>query len=161
MKNKFLVAFMIVVSLAATHSSYALDTTPKGPVYETVIGDFIDSFMNSNYKKLDAVLSENACVKIPRIEKVIIQDRASLIRKMREDSGVKQNCTSSYEVIAQSGAMVIVRVDFQYDNFKQQNYVVMEKNNDQQWKITEISKFSLDNDRTTNPQNVVAVNKQQ
>jgi hypothetical protein len=158
MKNKLLVACMVLVSLATANSSYAVEISSKGSNYEAVIGDFIDSFMNSNYKKLDQVLGDNACVKIPRMEKVIMQGRASLIDRMKEDNGIKQNCTNSYEVIAKSEALVVARIDFQYPNFKQQNYIVMEKNDDQQWKITQVCKFSKNNDKPVDIQNVVAVN---
>lgn len=158
MKNKILVVCMILVSLATASSGYAKDNG-KVSNYEAVIGDFIDSFMNSNYKKLDNVLSDNACVKIPRAEKVIVQDRSSLVSKMREESGTKQNCSSSYQVIAKSDAIVIARVDFQYPGFKQQNFIVMEKNDDQQWKITQVCKLSVNNNKHMAPmQNVVAVN---
>jgi len=161
MKNRILVVCMILVSLATTKPGYAKNGgDDKASTFETVITDFMDSFMNSDYKKLDRVLGDNACVKIPRMEKVIVQNRSSLIERMREDSGVKQACTCNYQVIAQSDAIVIARVDFQYTNFKQQNFIVMERDENKKWKITEVCKLSQNTTpKNTAPPNVVAVNR--
>jgi len=49
---------------------------PVRPDYNKTIRDFIDSHMNSNYKKLDAVMGEDATFKIPRGEVVLIQSKA-------------------------------------------------------------------------------------
>lgn len=163
MKNKSLIACMIFVSLAAAGiSSNAKGNDPKTARvekvsnYEAVIGDYIDGFMNSNYKKLDNALSDNATVRIPRQGSVVVQNKLGLVEKMREDNGVKQNCTSSYEVIAKSDAIVIARVDFQYAMFKQQNYITMERNEGQEWKITQICRISQNNDKPVAAPSVVA-----
>jgi len=145
MKNKLLVVCMIIGLLATTNSSFS--KTYKTPTYESVIDDYIDSYMTSNFKKLDKVLSDDVRVKMPRAEKVIVQYKADLLERMKADA-TKQDCTSEYEVIAKSDAIIIARVDFQYANFKQQNYITMEKNDNNEWKITQVCRIFKNNDAT-------------
>ncbi len=154
MKNKLLVVCMIIGLLATTNSSFS--KTYKAPTYETVIDDYIDSYMTSNVKKLDKVLSDDVRVKMPRAEKVIVQYKADLLDRMKAD-GTKQDCTSEYEVIAKSNALIIARVDFQYANFKQQNFITMEKNDNNEWKITQVCKIFKNNDTSGSSPSVAAV----
>jgi len=154
MKNKFLVVCMIIGLLATTNSSFS--KTYKAPTYENVIDDYIDSYLTSNFKKLDKVLSDDVRVKMPRAEKVIVQYKADLIERMKADA-TKQDCTSEYEVIAKSDAIIIARVDFQYANFKQQNYITMEKNDNNEWKITQVCKIFKNNDTSGSTPSVASL----
>jgi hypothetical protein len=90
---------------------------------------------------LNKVLDENSTFKIPRGEKVILQNKLSLIDAMKNEVGTKQNCESNYEVLAKSDALVIARVDFTYHDSIQHNYLIVEKNDSQQWKITQVCKM--------------------
>jgi hypothetical protein len=143
MKNKFLV--VCLMSLLSATSMYAY-TGPKteGAGYAAVIRDFIDSHMKGNYKELSRVLDNNSTLKIPRGNKVILQDKSSLVDAMKKEAGTEQNCQSNYEVLAKSDALVIARVDFSYHDSIQHNYLILEKNEDQEWKITQVCKMFED-----------------
>ncbi len=156
MKSKLLVVCMIVGLVATANSGYSKHPNVSG--YVAVISDYIDSYTNSDYKKLNKVLSDDACVKIPRADKVLIQNKASLIAQMRVDASVQQ-CTSKYEVIAKSDAIVMARVDFQYENFTQQNFIILERNEDKEWKITQVCKIFQSKTKAANPtDNLTAYN---
>ena len=140
--------------MAFTGKTYA----GTGPAdYNKTIRDFIDSHMNSNYKKLDAVMGEDASFKIPRGEVVIVQTKAKLVEQMQQIANVIQNCDAKYEVLAKSNALVIARVDFNYENTIQHNYLTLEKNADKEWKITQVCKVFDDKD-APEPQKVIAEN---
>lgn len=139
MKNRFLM--VCIISLLSATTMYA-HTGPKADAgYTTVINDFIESHMTSNYKKLNKVMDENSTFKIPRGEKVILQSKSSLVEAMKNEEGTKQNCESTYEVLAKSDALVIARVDFTYRDNVQHNYLIVEKGDNQQWKITQVCKM--------------------
>jgi hypothetical protein len=142
MKSKILAVCMVCISLAAAsaHSS----TNKNSSTYDKVILDFIDSHENSDYKKLDKVLNDDACLKLPRGEKVLVQSKESLVGEMKKDQGTQQNCESKYEVLAKSNAMVIARIDFKYSNCTQHDYLILEKNDDKDWKITQVCKMIED-----------------
>ena len=135
--------------LGTTNSSFSGPNSKPG--YEKILLDFIDSYTKADYKKLDGILSDDACVKIPRAEKVIIQNKSSLVDEMREDKGTVQACTSKYEIIAYSDAIVIARVDFQYENFKEQNFLTLEKNDTKEWKITLVCKVFQGTNKLVEP----------
>jgi hypothetical protein len=84
---------------------YGRPVTETG--YTNVIRDFIDSHMTSNFKKLKSIMSDNSVLKIPRGEKVLVQEKDDLVSMMKKDAGTQQNCQSTYEVLAKSDAMVI------------------------------------------------------
>jgi hypothetical protein len=136
---------------------YGRPVTETG--YTTVIRDFIDSHMTSNFKKLKSIMSDNSVLKIPRGEKVLVQEKDDLVSMMKKDAGTQQNCQSNYEVLAKSDAMVIARVDFNYENCTQHDYLIIEKNDKQDWKITQVCKLFEDIQTPLNNNNsVVAKN---
>ncbi|SHL88995.1 hypothetical protein SAMN05216524_10176 [Mucilaginibacter sp. OK098] len=154
MRSKFFKVLIIGLLLAFTGKTYA----GTGPAdYNKTIRDFIDSHMNSNYKKLDAVMGEDATFKIPRGEVVLIQSKAKLVAQMQQIANVTQNCDAKYEVLAKSDALVIARVDFNYENTIQHNFLILEKNIDKEWKITQVCKV-FDDKEVTEPQKVIARN---
>ncbi|MES2276673.1 MAG: nuclear transport factor 2 family protein [Bacteroidota bacterium] len=144
MKNKFLLVCMILGSFAAVNKSYALDGG-IAPSYKDVINNYIDGYMTGNYKKLDKVLSDDANVKIPRADVVLTHSKNSLMEQLKKDGAVKQNCESKYEVLDKSDAMIVAKVDFKYGDFTQHNYLVLEKDENKEWKITQVCKFFQDN----------------
>ncbi|SEN75959.1 Putative lumazine-binding [Mucilaginibacter gossypiicola] len=155
MKNKFLLA--CIVGLLSASTIYARPATETE--YTSVIRDFIDSHMTSNFKKLKSIMSDNSVLKIPRGEKVLVQEKDDLVSMMKKDAGTTQNCASSYEVLAKSDAMVIARVDFNYENCSQHDYLIIEKNDKQDWKITQVCKMFEDiKTPLTNDNSVVAKN---
>jgi hypothetical protein len=153
MKNKFLLVCLI--SLLSATNMYALTGPKTDTSYDAVIRDFIESHMTSDFKKLNKILDGNYTLKIPRGNKVIIQDKSSLVDAMKSDAGARQNCESNYEVLAKSDALVIARVDFTYHDNIQHNYLIVERNDSQDWKITQVCKMFDDietpdsNDRVT------------
>lgn len=136
-------ACMICV-LSATTLAYGNSPGKVSSDYDKIILDFIDSHQKSDYRKLDEVLNDDACFKLPRGEKVLVQSKSSLVAAMKKDGGLRQNCESSYEVLAKSGAIVIARIDFKYDNCTQHDYLILEKNLDREWKITQVCKMFED-----------------
>lgn len=157
MKNKFLVACLICL-LSATTTMYAHTGPGDNTGYNLVIRDFIDSHMTSNYKKLNNVLDDNSTFKIPRGEKVIVQTKASLVDQMKKVKGMQQNCQCTYEVLAKSNALVIARVDFSYESSVQHNYLIVEKDENQAWKITQVCKIFDDIQIPQNTEKVIAKN---
>ena len=101
-------------------------------------------------------MDEHATLKIPRGEKVLIQEKDDLVSSMKKEAGTQQNCTSDYEVLAKSDALVIARVDFNYENCIQHHYLIIEKNTSQDWKITQVCKMFDDIKIPENGSNSIA-----
>jgi hypothetical protein len=155
MKITILKACMIVILTAFSISAYS------GPIagdYDRVVKEYIDSHMNGNYKILKKILNSDATFRIPRAEKVIVQSKPDIVDAMKTEGGVKQNCEVKYEVVAKSSALVMVRVDFCYDNCVQQNFLVLEKNDDKEWKIAQVYKIFNDKEPDMTAPKVIANN---
>jgi hypothetical protein len=148
MKTRIFRVFLISLLATLSVKIYA-KTVPDS--FDQVVSDYIDCHMNYNYRKLDRIMNDDAAFKIPRAEKVIILTKSDMMGEMKTNKGVKQNCEASFLVVAKSSAMAMVRVDFNYENCTQQNYLVLEKNADKEWKITQIYKIFNDKEPGTAP----------
>lgn len=93
---------------------------------------------------MNKILADGAALKLSRGEDLIVQPKESLVEFMDDAGKAVQNCQAKYEVLANGGAMVIARVDFDYENATQHNYLILEKNSGKEWKITQICKIIND-----------------
>lgn len=157
MNSKILLVCMILGLSAAVNTTYAVN----GPAmdYNEVISNYMDSYMTGNYKKMGKILSEDVHVKTPRLDTVLVQNKDNLLTQIKQTGSIDQNCRSNYEVLDKSDAMIIARVDFKYNDFTQRNYLVLEKNDNKQWEITQVCKFFGDAKVSAQPAtNVTASN---
>lgn len=154
MKITILKACLIGILTAFSISAYS---GPAASDYDKVIKEYIASHMNGNYKILRKIMNDDATFKIPRAEKVLIQKKSDIVDAMKQEGGIKQNCECTYEVVAKSSALVMVRVDFRYDNCVQQNFLVLEKN-DNEWQIAQVYKIFNDKEPGTDAPKVIANN---
>ena len=139
MRTKILWVCLVCISMATNLFG---KTDPKNAAaYNAVINDYVNCHMNSDAKKLNRILHDDANFKIPRGENLIIQDKSNLVSQMKKAAGTQQNCTSTYQLLAESDALVIAKVDFTYGASTQSNYLVIEKGADKTWKITQVCKF--------------------
>jgi len=141
---------LVACIIGLLSASFAVGA-PGPSKYQQVIKTFIDSHMTGAYKGLRSVLDDNASYKIPRGEHVLVQSREQLIDQMKEMKGTAQKCDYNYEVLAESDAVVIARVDFLYGNGVQQNFLMLEKNDDKEWKIKQVYKVFKDTPENNSP----------
>jgi len=155
MKITILRACLIGILAAFSISVYA---GPKAGDYDKVIKAYIESHMNADYKILRTIMNDNASFNIPREEKVLVQSKRDIVKAMKEVGGLKQNCKATYEVVAKSNALVMVRVDFCYDDCVQKNFLVLEKNDERQWQIAQVYKIFNDKGPAATSEKVIANN---
>jgi hypothetical protein len=148
MKTRIFKVFLISLLAALSVKTYA-KTIPDS--FKQVVSDYIDCHMNYNYRKLGRIMNDDAAFKIPRDEKVIILTKSDMVGEMKNSKGIKQNCEASFQVVAKSTSLAMVRVDFDYENCTQQNFLVLEKNADKEWKITQVYKIFNDKEPGTTP----------
>ena len=155
MKITILKVCLVGILAAFSISAYS------GPItsdYDKVVKAYIESHMNGDYKILREIMNDNAAFNIPRAEKVLVQSKPDIVKAMRKAGETKQDCQASYEVVAKSNALMMVRVDFFYLNCTQQNFLVLEKDDDKQWKIAQVYKIFNDKEPEMSPQRAIANN---
>jgi len=139
-----LILFFAVLGTALTHEGFA-ENRPAADA-QTVINEFAESHMNTDAARLEKILSSDAILKFSRGDEVQSQNLLSILKTMRQNQGIEQNCSTKVDILAGSDALVLARVNFIYDNFTVQNYLTLEKNKSQNWKITRIDKFFTEGD---------------
>lgn len=140
---------LVILLLGITITNYAMAAEKPTASHKSVINYYMDSYMNSDYKKLKAVLSEDAVFTSNRDVRVIKHKASEILSQLKKNEGVVQrDCNISSTIISETDALVIARVDINYELFDgaQQNFVVIEKNNDGDWKITNVYKVFLSNE---------------
>lgn len=142
MKRKILI--LGIVGIMAFTSSHAQTYASATHSYSDVLHTFIDGHMNFDYKKFKETLGDNASFHVTRGNHVVVQSKNEVLNQMKELGKFQQACTYDSAVLSASDGLVIARVDFKYADGLQQNYLVMEKNADQDWKVTEVYKAFKD-----------------
>ena len=109
-----------------------------------VIKSYIDSYMNNDHRLMNKILADGATLKLSRGETLLIQPKKSIVDFMHESGKMTQDCDAKYEVLSNSTALVVARVDFDYKNATQHTYLIIEKDADKEWKITQVCKIIND-----------------
>ncbi|WP_316807486.1 hypothetical protein [Pedobacter agri] len=142
MKLKALV--ILLLGMIITNSISAGEKPTASHV--SVINHFMDSYLKSDYKKLKAILSDEAIYTSNRDVRVIKHKGADILNHLKKNEGVIQrDCRVSSTIISETDALVIARVDVNYELFDgdQQNIVVIEKDKKGEWKITQVYKMFI------------------
>lgn len=114
---------------------------------EKVILGFIESYLNTDHKAMEKLILSDAYELLPRENKVLRISAADIIRQMKANGLVKQQCTSSYYTIAESEAMIVAKVDFHYDGHIVREFITLTRDRENEWKISEIKKFFVKTER--------------
>jgi len=142
MRLKSIVIFLLGIII--TNNVFAIDKPTAS--HTSVLNYFMDSYINSDYKKLKSVLSDDAVFTSNRDVRVIKHTASDVINQMKKNEGVLQkDCNISSTIISETDALVIARVDVNYELFggNQQNFVVIEKDKQGEWKITQVYKMFI------------------
>lgn len=121
-----------------------LDTSDNTPAdIKKVLRAFAESHVNNDFKQLEKILSFDALLKYTQRGRVVSQHPSSVINAMRQNMGVKQNCSFVIKFLSGDDAMTLAEVSLVYKDFTIQNYLTLERKENQNWKITGINKFNI------------------
>ena len=139
MKTNFIITCLVALLSATCLCSFSIPFAPEN--YETVIQDYIESQMTSDYKKLNDVLAANCTLDMARGNGLITQRKDDLVYFMKNNVITQQDYSSSYQVLAKSNALIIAVVDLKHLTEEQEIFLTIEKTNNLEWKITRICKI--------------------
>ncbi|WP_443937247.1 hypothetical protein [Pedobacter sp. MW01-1-1] len=137
---------LVILLLGITITTTVIAAEKPTASHQTVINVFMDSYINSDHKKLREVLSDDVEFVSNRDVRVIKHSAESVLKQMKTDAGVKQaDCAISAKIISETNALVVACVDINYEqtNATQQNFVIIERNKDGEWKIAKVYKLFL------------------
>lgn len=153
MKLKFLAILLLGMTIATVSPANEKPTSS----YQKVVDDFMHSYLNNDHKKLKTLLSEDAEFSSNRDVRVIKHSATAIINEMKKNGGVhQQDCNVSAKIITATDAMVMAQVDVKYETFdnRQKNYLILEKDKNGEWKITNVYKFFIDSKDDAKEKNV-------
>lgn len=143
MKRKILLC-MAILGISFTVASADTDK-PAASVNlksSSVIEAYIDANVHCNAALLNQVMDNEAVLKITRQSKIVEQNKRDLVDFYKKRGDITLNCTSNFEILSTSDCVVMVRVDFKYPLFTQENYVTVVKDQNGIWKISQIHRFN-------------------
>ena len=108
---------MLSAVLCTTLTVTAFADNLPAPKAKNVIDQFADSHMSTDANKLSKILSADATFKFTKGTEVLSQSHISILKQMRQNDGIKQNCTTDIEVLSSNDAMVMAKVNFIYNDF--------------------------------------------
>jgi len=127
--------------LCAVLTTTAFAKNRPGLTLKNVISEFAQSHINTDVSKLARILSTDAVLKFTKGNEVLSQSQISIMKIMKQNEGIKQNCSATIDIITSSSAMAMAKVNFTYEDFVIENYLTLELTHDGHWKITQINKF--------------------
>lgn len=137
-------SFLLFTVLGTVLTTATFANTPLSAKAKFVLDLFAESHLNTDASKLEKILSTDALMKFSKGYQVLSQGQSAVIRLMRQNQGIIQNCTTVVDVLASGDAMVLAKVNFVYEGFVVENYLTLELDRTQNWKITRINKFYID-----------------
>lgn len=137
-------SFLLFTVLGTVLTTATFANTPLSAKAKFVLDLFAESHLNTDASKLEKILSTDALMKFSKGYQVLSQDQSAVIRLMRQNQGIIQNCSTVVDVLASGDAMVLAKVNFVYEGFVVENYLTLELDRTQNWKITRINKFYID-----------------
>lgn len=137
-------SFLLFTVLGAVLTTATFANTPLSAKAKNVLDLYAESHLNTDASKLEKILSTDAVMKFSKGYELLSQGQSAVIKLMRFNKGIKQNCSTVVDVLASDDAMVLAKVNFVYEGFVVENYLTLELDRSQNWKITRINKFYVD-----------------
>ncbi|WP_461788932.1 Cif family virulence factor [Pedobacter sp.] len=138
MKQKILAVLILGVTIVNTLKA---NDKPGANTYQSVVKAYMQSYLSNDYKKFKSLLSDDALFSFNRDVRVVKHDAAAIIAEMKKNGGtVQQSCEISSKVLTATEGLVMAEVNVNYKGFdgKHKNYLVLERDKNGDWKITNI-----------------------
>lgn len=145
-------SILLCIALCAVMSNKSFANNHPTKNVKTIIDEFAESHVSTDFNRLSKVLSSDAVLKFSRGNELLSQSSPSILKLMKQNNGIKQNCSTSVDIIASSNALVMAKVNFIYEDFTIENFLTLELDKTQNWKITRINKFFTD----TEPEKILS-----
>ncbi|WP_316813826.1 hypothetical protein [Pedobacter heparinus] len=110
---------------------------------DLVIGAFIDAQMHNDATLFDEIIDNNALISVCRGKGILKYTKKQVVSFYKKIGTVNLNCESDYQVLSQGDHAMVVRVDFKFYHFTQQNFIAIEKDKNGNWKVVNVNRFNI------------------
>ena len=141
MKNTILVSLTVLCMVVLSASTDPVKGVTAKPAL--VIGAFIDAQMHNDAKLFNEILDDYALLNVSRGKEIVKFKKKQLVDFYKKIGYINLNCKAEYEILSQNDNVILSRVDFKFDHFLQQNFITIEKDKNDAWKIVNVSRFNI------------------
>ncbi len=125
--------------IAFSFSSFASDGTAKEKLeMNYALKTYIAAVADGKIAALPEVLDNSVKFSSTRGEKIVSHNKSEMLNALKISENVKQNCSTSYNVVEATPSFSVVKVTMKYDNFSRVSYLNL-ANTGKGWKITSVS----------------------
>lgn len=141
MNTRLKISILTLISLLDVKVSRA--AMQKDTSASALIDTYIHSFMHSNSKELKHVLDDDAVMKIPRSNGVVVETKPDLVREAQANEGTALSIAYEAKILSASKSIVLAKVTFKFNDFDEDLFITAEYRDDH-WKITQLIKMFSD-----------------
>lgn len=99
---------------------------------------YIEAVTHGKISTLSEVLDSEVKLTTTRGEKIINQSRVELLKRLKLNENIIQNCETQVNIVESNPTLTVVKVSMKYINFTKVDYISL-ANTTKGWKITSIS----------------------
>ena len=143
MKRKILL-FLAVLSTATTAATAKEDKPVRNvnAKASSVLEAYVEAHISNDAVLYNQILNDGAVLKVNRQDRVVQHTKKELINFYKKAGKLVLNCKANLEILSECDCIVLARVDFEFPEFVQHNYVQIEKGKNGHWKIMQINRFT-------------------
>lgn len=131
-----------LIALLATFTfSIANASTPNTNEKLTLryaITAYVDAFAHGQIQNLTEVIDDSAKFSQTRGQKVCFFSKDQILQGLKNQQNVEQNCTTHVDLVENTYALVVYKVEMRYPTFSRFSYVTMADTGNG-WKITNVA----------------------
>lgn len=129
---------LFLVSMSARSFASDEPNTISKLSMDYALKTYIDAVSLGKIKGFSDVLDNDVKFTVTRGDKIINYSKFDMVNSLKNTTNVKQNCSTTYNVVEQNNSQAVVKVTMKYDGFSKINYVTL-ANTTRGWKITNVS----------------------
>ena len=129
-----------ILTLTLIASFICAQATTKNNEKEVIsnaITTYINAFSHGKNEGLKTILADDAKFTVTLGEKTITHTKDEVLKSLKSQTNVEQNCKTDYSIIERLPNMMIVKVNMKYALFTKEHYLTLSKEEDG-WKVSRV-----------------------
>jgi len=125
--------------MAVSFSAFAAGGSQSAnPDMSHALKAYVDAVSLGKMNGLQEVLDQDIRFTTTRNKKIITHSKAEILKTLKANENVKQNCSTEYTIIESTSSLGLVKLTMKYEGFSKVEYLSL-ANTGQGWKITGVS----------------------
>lgn len=126
-----------IVFVSATASTETKNHSSHLAIVDSSVNHYIEIVTKGNVENINNLFSNQFYQNTHANGKIITHNKEQIIGFLKGQKNVKQNCSTTYLIMEQSGSYSVVKVEMQYRDFTKVDYVTLGKEG-VYWKVNQV-----------------------